>query len=294
MKPRVLVLGSTGQLGVELVKAIPAEFDLCALSRRDVDLSDGKALRAAVQHTAPQFIVNAAAYTAVDRAESEEDLAYALNVTAPWTLAQEALRLDAWLIHFSTDYVFNGSGRVPWKEAGSPHPLNAYGRTKLEGELAVESTCCKHLTFRTSWVYAAHGNNFLRTMLRLATQRPTLSIVDDQTGAPTSAGELARGVCHVLGQLRDGATPEPGIYHMTCAGSTSWFGFAQAIFACYADKVPTPALVPISTKDFPTPAARPHNSVLNCDKVERMFGLRLALWEDALKQVIEELRTDAR
>lgn len=293
MNPRVLILGSTGQLGVELVKALPVDFDVNALSRRDVDLGNGAALREIVRRTKPQFIVNAAAYTAVDRAESERDLAYVVNVEAPWILAQEALRLDAWLIHFSTDYVFNGSGQVPWKETDSPHPLNVYGRTKFEGELAIEATRCKHLTFRTSWVYAAHGNNFLRTMLRLATQRNSLSIVDDQVGAPTSAGELARGVQYVLGRLHSGPAPQSGIYHMTCAGSTSWYGFAKAIFACYADKVPAPELIPIPTKEFPTPAIRPHNSVLNCDKLEHAIGLRLAAWQDALARVADEMRDQA-
>jgi len=290
MKTRVLVLGSTGQLGVELLKLLPPDFDLCALSRRDVDLTDGAALRAAVERVQPRFIVNAAAYTAVDRAESEPDLAYAVNAEAPRILAQEARRIDARLIHFSTDYVFDGSGNAPWKETDAPRPLSVYGRSKLAGEEAIAAADCEYLIFRTSWVYAAHGSNFMRTMLRLAGERPRLSIVNDQVGAPTSAGQLARGVRHVLRRLRNGAALDSGVYHMTCAGATSWFGFAQAIFASYADKIAVPELTPISTEQYPTPAARPHNSVLDCGKLEQTMGLRLPRWEDALARVVEEMR----
>jgi dTDP-4-dehydrorhamnose reductase len=289
MKPRVLVLGSAGQLGVELIKALPADCKLTAFSRHDVDLTAPEALREAVRAARPQFIVNAAAYTAVDRAEIEPSLARAVNAHAPRILAEESLRLNAWFLHFSTDYVFDGSGLTPWKETDRPNPLNVYGRTKLEGELAVAATGCRHLIFRTSWVYASHGSNFLRTMLRVAGQRPKLSIVDDQIGAPTPAGELARGVRHILTRLQDKAAPEPGLFHMTCGGATSWFGFARAIFASFAGRVTTPELVPIPTAQYPTPAVRPHNSVLNGDKLERVFGLRLAPWEDALAKVAAEM-----
>lgn len=296
MTNRVLILGSAGQLGVELLKVLSPETDLVALSRRDVDLADESALREVIRRSDPRFIVNAAAYTAVDHAESEPELAHAVNAQAPRTMAEEATRLNAWLLHFSTDYVFDGSGNTPWKESDPPHPLNVYGSTKLEGEQAVAAAGCHHLIFRTSWVYAAHGNNFLRTMLRLGTQRPSLSIVDDQFGAPTSAGELARAVRSVLDRLQDAdsPSPEPGVYHMTCAGSTSWFGFAKSIFAAVAGRSPVPTLVPIPSDQYPTPAARPHNSILNCDKLERAFGLRLAPWQDALAKVIEELQADGR
>jgi dTDP-4-dehydrorhamnose reductase len=293
MKPRIQILGSTGQLGVELVKALSPEADVFAFSRRDVDLTDAEALRSVVHSVHPQLIINAAAYTAVDRAESEPALAHAVNAVAPRILAEEALALNAWLIHYSTDYVFDGSGHAPWKETDTPRPLNVYGRTKLDGELAIAESGCLHLIFRTSWVYAAHGGNFLRTMLRMGGQRPRLTIVDDQIGAPTTAGELARGTRHVLRRLEsDQPVPEPGVYHMTCAGSTSWFGFAQAIFARFAGQVATPQLIPISTEQYPTPAVRPHNSVLNCDKLEHAFGLRLAPWQEALAQVAAELKTE--
>jgi dTDP-4-dehydrorhamnose reductase len=289
--PRILVFGATGQLGVELSKALPPGTDCLALSRRDADLADGQELRKAIRGARPRIIVNCAAYTAVDRAESEPEQARAINAVAPRIMAEEAIRLDAWLIHFSTDYVFDGSGNAPWKETDRPGPLNVYGRTKLEGERAVAAVGCRHLIFRTSWVYAAHGSNFLLTMLRLGRERPRLTIVDDQIGAPTSAGELARGTHIILDRLQDvNAAPiEPGIYHMTCSGSTSWFGFAEAIFAGLRGAVTAPSLVPIPTEQYPTPAARPRSSVLNCDRLQRAMGVRLPAWQDALAEVMAEL-----
>jgi dTDP-4-dehydrorhamnose reductase len=289
--PRILIFGSTGQLGVELLKALPPETDLLALSRADADLTNEQALRTAIRNAKPRFIVNCAAHTAVDRAESEPELARAINAAAPRVMAEEALRLDAWLFHFSTDYVFDGSGDKPRKETDRPNPLNVYGRSKLEGEQAIAAAGCRHLIFRTSWVYAAHGNNFLRTMLRLGRERSRLTIVNDQVGAPTSAGELARGTHAILDRLQDAnAAPiEPGIYHMTCSGSASWFGFAEAIFASVGGIVPAPSLVPIPSEQYPTPAARPRNSMLDCDKLEGATGVRLAAWQDALAKVIAEL-----
>ena len=292
MKPRILVVGSSGQLGIELVKALSAQSDLATLSRREADLTNTVALRSAVRGLKPQIIVNAAAYTAVDRAEAEPELAHAVNAVAPQALAEEAVGLNAWLIHFSTDYVFDGSGTAPWKETDPPNPLSVYGRTKLEGERALAATGCRHLIFRTSWVYSAHSNNFLRTMVRLAAQRPRLSIVDDQVGAPTSAGALASAIQGVLARIEQQAAQEPesGVYHMTCGGSTSWFGFAEAIFKRLADTVPTPELVPIPSEQYPTPAARPRNSVLDGEKLQRLLGVRLPAWEVALDQVVTELR----
>jgi dTDP-4-dehydrorhamnose reductase len=295
MKNRILLLGAAGQLGVELGKSLTDGSDFVALSRREADLTDEGGLREAIRRIAPRFIVNAAAYTAVDRAESEPELARAVNARAPAVLAQEARELDAWLLHFSTDYVFDGSGTAPWRETDAPNPLNIYGRSKLEGEQAIAAAGCRHLIFRTSWVYAGHGSNFLRTMLRLGSERPLLKVVDDQTGAPTSAPELARAVRQVLTRLQteDSASPEPGIYHMTCAGSTTWFGFATAIFAGGLANPPVPKLIPISSEEYPTPAVRPRNSILDCTKLEREFGLQLAHWKDALSEVIESMRADA-
>jgi dTDP-4-dehydrorhamnose reductase len=294
MNSRVVILGSSGQLGSELVKVLSPEMELFAFSRSELDLTDEDALRAALASIQPHFIVNAAAYTAVDRAESEQVLAHAVNARAPQVLAELAMRMDAWLLHFSTDYVFDGSGQTPWMETDTPHPLNVYGRTKLQGEQAIEASGCCHLIFRSGWIYAAHGNNFLRTMLRLAGEQPSLNIVDDQTGAPTTAGELARGVLAVLRRLEQGTgahrPPESGVYHMACGGSTTWFRFASAIFAGLAGHVATPQLVAISTEQYPTPADRPRYSVLNCDKLERVFAVRLLPWEDALAQVIAEIR----
>jgi len=288
---RILAFGSTGQLGVELIKAFGTRTDFIALSRRDVDMTDERALRSAIRSAAPEIIVNAAAYTAVDRAESEPDLAHTLNARAPKAMAEEALDLDAWLLHFSTDYVFDGTGRIPWRETDAPNPLNVYGKTKLEGELAIASTGCRHLIFRTSWVYAAHGINFLRTMLRLACERHELNIVDDQIGSPTSAIEIARAVQRVLVRLEDpdSGPPASGVYHMTCRGTTSWFGFACEIFVTAPRHYPRPKLLPIPSERYPTPAARPHNSVLNCEKLERITGIRLAHWRDALREVMDEV-----
>jgi dTDP-4-dehydrorhamnose reductase len=293
MAPRVLLLGASGQLGVELAKVLSPHAELVAFARQEVDLTDDSAVRAALRRVRPRFIVNAAAYTAVDRAESEPALAHAVNTQAPRVLAEEALAHNAWLLHFSTDYVFDGSGKMPFSEAASTHPLNVYGQTKLDGEKAIAATGCRHLIFRTSWVYSAHGNNFLRTMLRLASQRPKLTIVDDQIGAPTTTGELARGVKHVLGRLESGEqVPDSGVYHMTCRGCTSWFGFAGAIFKCFSGMIPTPEIVPIPSSQFPTPAIRPHNSRLDCGKLERVMGLRLAPWEEALEEVAAEIRSN--
>jgi len=287
----ILLLGSTGQLGVELQRLLPEETEILALSRQEADLTDCDALRSIIRKTRPRFIVNAAAYTAVDRAESEPGLARSVNAVAPAIMAEEARPLNAWLLHFSTDYVFDGSGTRPWTESDLPNPLSAYGRTKLEGEQGIASAGCRHLIFRTSWVYASHGNNFLRTILRLGRERERLSIVDDQTGSPTSAKELARATARVLERLQDGQSlpPEPGIYHMTCSGSTTWFGFAREIFATLGARARAPELLPISTEQYPTPACRPRNSVLDCDKLERAMSIRLASWQNALKEVIAEL-----
>jgi dTDP-4-dehydrorhamnose reductase len=289
--PRLLILGSTGQLGHELIKTLPPEMVPVALSRQDIDLTSEDALRKALREFNPEVIVNAAAYTAVDRAERESEVAYAVNAAAPQIMAEEALRSDAWLLHFSTDYVFDGAQKQAWKETDAPNPLNIYGKSKLKGEQAIATVGCRHLIFRTSWVYAAHGQNFLRTMLRLATERSELRIVDDQYGAPTSAGELARAIRNVLTKLLDpaGEELESGIYHMTCTGSTSWHGFAQAIFAGRNAGMPAPELIPIPSEQYPTPAVRPRNSVLNCDKLKSKMGVRLISWQDALTEVMAEL-----
>jgi dTDP-4-dehydrorhamnose reductase len=292
MKYRILLFGSKGQLGAELLPLLTSAADVVALSHQDVDLANQDAVRQAIRATTPQLIVNAAGYTAVDRAESEPDLAYAVNAAAPAAMAESALPLDAWFIHFSSDYVFDGSGNVPWREDDPTGPLNVYGRAKLAGEQAIAASRCRHLIFRTSWIYAAHGNNFLRTMLRLGAEKPALRIVNDQIGAPTSATEVAGAVTRIIARLQDPAVPslQSGIYHMTCSGATSWFGFASAIFEKVKDRFPTPSLVAIPSAEYPTAAARPLHSVLDCGKLERETGIRLAEWQEALDRVIAELQ----
>ncbi len=294
--PRILIVGNAGQLGRELEKIFLGVGPIVGVDRESVDLADAGQTRELVRRAAPHIILNAAAYTAVDRAETERDLAYAINEQAPRILAEEALRRNALFVHYSTDYVFDGGKSSPWVETDAPNPLNAYGASKLEGERAVENTGGKFLIFRTSWVYGPHGNNFLLTMLRLARERDRLSIVDDQVGGPTTSIELARATHSIVTGILAGrfGTPEDwtGLYHMTCGGSVSWFGFAQAIFARAArlfDLKP-PALTPITTKDYPTPAARPRNSVLSNAKLQARFDLELSPWESALEQTLQALR----
>jgi dTDP-4-dehydrorhamnose reductase len=291
--PRILILGPTGQLGRELVRAFNGFGEVIASGRESLDLTDAEQIRAAVRREAPDVILNAAAYTAVDRAETESDQALAVNALAPRVLADEARRRNALLVHYSTDYVFDGKKAEPWMETDHPLPPNIYGASKLAGEQAIEEIGGKTLIFRTSWVYGPHGKNFLFTMLRLARERDSISIVDDQIGAPTSSIELARAThAIVTGLLADrfGSLEEcTGVYHMTCGGSTSWFRFAQAIFS-RAEAilgVKAPQLIPILSKDYPTPATRPANSVLSNAKLYARFGIKLADWELALDEVLE-------
>ncbi len=294
--PRILIVGNAGQLGRELEKIFAGFGSVAGVDRESVDLADPAQTRELVRRTAPDVILNAAAYTAVDRAESERDLAYAINEGAPRVLAEEALRRDAVFVHYSTDYVFDGSKASPWLETDAPHPLSVYGASKLAGEQAVTAAGGRFLIFRTSWVYGPHGNNFLLTMLRLARERDRLSIVDDQIGAPTTSIELARATHAIVTGILAGQFGAPedwaGLYHMTCGGSVSWFGFAQAIFARAAEllAVKPPALTPIATKDYPTPAARPRNSVLSNAKLCDRFGVELSPWESALEETLEALK----
>ncbi|MGA3132323.1 MAG: dTDP-4-dehydrorhamnose reductase [Terracidiphilus sp.] len=294
--PRILIVGNAGQLGRELGKVFAGMGPIIGVDRESVDLADPAQTRELVRHAAPDVILNAAAYTAVDRAESERDLAYAINEGAPRVLAEEARRCNALFVHYSTDYIFDGGKPSPWIETDPPNPLNVYGASKLAGELAVENIGGKFLIFRTSWVYGPHGNNFLLTMLRLARERDRLSIVDDQIGGPTTSIELARATHAIVTGIiasRFGTEQDwSGLYHTTCSGSVSWFGFAQTIFARAAEllAVKPPALTPIATKDYPTPAARPHNSVLSNAKLQARFGVELAPWEAALEETLLALR----
>jgi dTDP-4-dehydrorhamnose reductase len=293
--PCILIAGAAGQVGVELQRSFAGFGKIVAVDLETVDLANADQTRALVRRVQPNVILNAAAYTAVDRAESQRDLAMAINATAPRILAEEALRLDALLVHYSTDYVFNGEKQQPWVETDEPGPLNVYGESKLAGEQAIQQVGGRFLIFRTSWVYGPHGNNFLLTMLRLARERDRLSIVDDQFGSPTTSIELARATRAVTEGVLGGqfGTPQEwsGLYHMTCADSTTWFGFAKAIFAGAEErlKLKPPELTPQATKDYPTPAKRPRNSVLSNRKLLDRFGVRLAGWRAALDDVLQVL-----
>jgi dTDP-4-dehydrorhamnose reductase len=279
-RPRILLTGGNGQVGWELQRTLACLGDVTAPDSRQMDLGEPDAIRAGIQRLRPEIIVNAAAYTQVDRAESEPELAERVNATAPGIIAEEAEGLGAVLVHYSTDYVFDGSGTHRRTEDDTPNPLNVYGRTKLAGELAVQSACTRHLVLRTSWVYGLRGNNFLRTMRRLMRDRDTLNVVDDQVGAPTWSRLIAEATLQVLTRVQAGQDDAWGAYHLTCAGSGSWFDFASAIRAHGDDY--RARLVPIPTSAYPTPAARPLNSRLDNDRLRRRFGVQLPDWRHAL------------
>jgi dTDP-4-dehydrorhamnose reductase len=300
---KVLLLGKNGQLGWELQRALAPLGELVALDRAGAgdlvgDLADLAGLARTVQTLRPQVIVNAAAYTAVDRAESEAELAQRINAQAPAALAEAAFRLGALLVHYSTDYVFDGSGSTPWKEDDPVAPLNVYGRSKLAGEQAIAASGCRHLIFRTSWVYGARGGNFARTMLRLARERERLDVIDDQIGAPTGADLLADVTAHAIRHLlppqrRNDLTPG-GIYHVAAAGQTSWCGYAryvlaQAQAAGVVLKAGPEQVRAITSADYPTPARRPHNSRLDTTRLQRHFGLRLPPWQQGVARLLAEI-----
>ncbi len=279
---KFLLLGANGQVGTELRRSFADAGEVIACDRARADLSHPEKLRALVRDIRPDVILNAAAYTAVDRAESEPDLAMLINGTAPRVLAEEAAKTGALLVHYSTDYVFDGTKDGAWIETDATHPLSVYGKTKLAGEQGIQETAAKYLIFRTSWVFGPYGQNFLRTMLRLGKEKPQLRIVDDQIGAPTSSSAIANATRAVL----KGAADIPsGIYHMSCAGQTSWYGFARAIFTQAA----TPEIIPITTEEYPTPARRPRNSVLSNQKLKTTFRVELPSWEEALQRVLQSI-----
>jgi dTDP-4-dehydrorhamnose reductase len=306
MKPAILLIGPNGQVGSELKKMLPRAFELTSLDRQKLDLARPVEIREAVRAVHPAIIVNAAAYTNVDKAESEPDLARAINSEAPAVLAEEAKKTGACLVHYSTDYVFDGTKTEPYSENDPANPRNVYGKTKLEGERAIQASGAPHLIFRTAWVYATEGRNFLLTILRLATQREELKIVRDQTGAPTTSAEIARATTEIL--LRAVAPVNPhfslancsGIYHMTAAGKATWFEFAEQILE-HARKVEANAawfqaatgnlpliarrILPIATSEFPTPARRPAYSVLSNELLARTFSVRLPDWQTQLSSI---------
>ncbi len=295
---RILIVGASGQLGQELARSFADAGEVFCHNRASSDLAADLAIedqvRELVRKTEPNVILNAAAYTAVDRAESEPELAMAINANAPRALAEEALRRNILLVHYSTDYVFDGSKSGPWVENDAPHPLNVYGASKLAGEEAVRQVGGKYIIFRTSWVYGPHGHNFLLTMLKLGRERESLSIVGDQIGAPTTSIALAdatRTIVDGISADRFGAVENwAGIYHITCEGSTSWYGFAQEIFARTAAQLDRPKLAAIPSSKYPMPAKRPLNSVLSNEKLQATFGIRLPEWKDALDVAFTQLR----
>jgi len=295
---KILLTGKNGQIGWELQRTLAPLGEVTAVDRREMDLADPDSMRKVIREVRPDLIVNAAAYTAVDKAESEPDLAMAVNGIAPGIMAEEAKRLNATMIHYSTDYVFDGTKKTPYSEEDSPNPLNVYGKTKLAGERAVQAGGASYLILRTSWVYAARGRNFLLTILKLARERSELKIVDDQVGAPTWSRLLAEVTSQIVAQLFSPrcrtATPMAdvsGIYHAVSAGSTSWHGFAAKILEGIPGRtIKKPLrLIPIPTSDYPLPAARPGNSCLSSEKLMRTFGTAFPSWEASLALCLDEI-----
>lgn len=294
---KILLLGSNGQLGWELQRSLAPLGELLVLQRDSesytADFSEPEAVVATVRALNPDVIVNAAAHTEVDRAEGEPELARLLNATTPGLVAEEAAKLGALLVHYSTDYVFDGSGSIPRDESAQPGPLSVYGRTKLEGERLIVGSGCRHLIFRTSWVYAARGRNFVKTMLRLASEREQLRIINDQIGAPTGADLLADVTAHAIREvLREPG--KVGLYHCAAAGETSWYAYAQFVFeqarACgVALKVRE--VLPISSSEYPTAAPRPLNSRLDTRRLCTSFGLCLPDWHKGVQRMLTETRS---
>ena len=294
---KILLFGKNGQVGWELQRSLVPLGELIALDARSEilcgDLTNLAGIANTIRTVAPDIIVNAAAHTAVDKAESEPELANTLNAQAPEVMAKEAARLGAWLVHYSTDYVFDGSGETPWRETDTTGPLSIYGRSKLEGELAIIASGCKHLIFRTSWVYAARGGNFAKTMLKLAKERDSLKVIYDQIGAPTGADLLADLTAHAIRT----ALHQPdvsGLYHVVAGGETSWHGYASFVieFARQAGveiKVPTDAIGPVPTTAFPTPATRPLNSRLDTQKLQNTFTLYMPHWQTGVTRMLTEI-----
>lgn len=304
MSGRILLTGVNGQVGGALLPMLQVMGEVVAPTRSELDLRDADAVRRYVREVAPRWIVNPAAYTAVDKAESEPELAYAINAEAVSVLGQEAAALRIPIISFSTDYVFPGNGEQPWLETDDPGPLNVYGASKLLGEQELEDFGAAYIVFRTSWVYGATGNNFLKTILRLAREREEMKIVADQHGAPTWSEDLARLVVQTITRMEheaqaSGAALEHvvwakgGVYHACAAGETTWFGFASEFLRLAQLAEPEQRfarLVPIPTSEYPTPAKRPLNSRLNCERLRRELGFVLPTWQESVAKVMAQLQ----
>ena len=294
---RILLTGKNGQVGSELNKILSQFGEIIATGRNEMNLDDSSQIRSVVQQVKPKLIINAGAYTAVDKAESDQELAKAVNGIAPKILAEEAKNSDALLIHYSTDYSYNGEmSHRPYLESDSPSPNSVYGKTKLQGDQAIEKSGVSHLIFRTGWVYSKTGGSFLRTILKLAKEKNELRVVNDQTGTPTWCRSIAEATCKSIknilekreGSLSKTAASISGVYHMTCQGETNWHRFAQTILELSCpDNMPK--LLAISTKEYPTPAIRPTYSVLSNTKLQKYFGIQLPHWEHALKQCLSDI-----
>ena len=313
---KILLTGKNGQVGWELQRTLATLGKIIPVDRNQLDLSNPDSIRTVIREAKPDLIVNAAAYTAVDKAESEPELAMAINGIAPGIMAEEAKRLNAAIIHYSTDYVFDGAKTSPYVEDDAPNPINVYGKTKLAGEQAIQAAEVPYLILRTSWVYGARGKNFLLTILRLAKERDELKIVDDQIGAPTWSRMIAEATGQILAQcfsplIDDLSGPSghrkpefhksrvtafsrltdvSGVYHLTSGGQTSWYGFAKAILECAPPLMPHPSLKPIPTSEYPLPAVRPKNSAISNDRLLQTFGIALPDWNYALRLCLDEVQ----
>lgn len=284
---RILITGKRGQIGWELQRTLSPLAEVYATDYDTLDLKDPSAIRTVIQKVRPHVIVNAGAYTSVDKAETENDLNVAINAKGPAILAEEARRSGAILVHYSTDYIFDGSSTTPYLESASTHPLSAYGSAKLQGEQAIIHSGCKYLIFRTSWIYANRGKNFLLTMLNLASSKPSLSVVNDQIGAPTWARSVAEGTAFALHQVMYTYKEDKwGIYNMTCSGSTTWYDFAKEIFSLCKDI--SVEVLPIPSLGYPTAAKRPAYSLLDNQKLLNSFNIVLPHWKQALELCLQE------
>ncbi len=295
---KILLTGKAGQLGFELQRSLAAIGQVIAIDRAECDLGDTDNLRQLVRSIKPDLIINPAAYTAVDRAENEPSLAAAINATAPGILGEEADRLGAWVIHYSTDYVFDGDSQTAYREGDATNPLSVYGKTKRDGDIAIQQSCARHLILRTSWVVGAHGNNFVKTMLRLAGERDSLTIVADQYGAPTSAALLADVTAQLVGRVRrDSLADFPyGLYHLTAGGVTTWYDLAcfiieQVLLAGKPLKTTLENIRPIATEAYPLPARRPSNSQLDTTLFRKTFNLELPNWQSGVHHILQEILT---
>lgn len=296
IKTDVLIFGRAGQVAYALLKAAPSDLIARSAGRPEVDLTDGQSVRDCIAEHAPMLIINAAAYTAVDRAEEEPELAYAINADAPRAMAEEAALRGIPLVHYSSDYVYSGEKQQPYIEDDEVGPLNVYGRSKLAGDQAIIASGAEHVILRTSWVYGSRRQNFLLTMLRLGGEQKHLEVVDDQVGCPTSANFIAETTWEITRTMLNATANErkqiSGVFHLACCGATTWFGFAERIF-CEARSrnilLKVESLLPIGSEEYPTAAKRPRYSVLDCKKLERTFGVRAPDWKDALSSTMNEL-----